>query len=85
MTGGNSGLGFETARALARRGARVVLACRNPEKASEAIARLRAENPRADVEAMALDLASLASVRAFASGLPRPARAPCTASSTTPA
>ncbi len=67
VTGGNSGLGFETARALAKRGARVVIACRNPEKASDAIARLRAENPQADVEAMALDLASLASVRAFAS------------------
>ena len=66
VTGGNSGLGFETTRALARRGARVVLACRNPEKAREAIARLHAENPRADVEGMALDLASLASVRAFA-------------------
>ena len=47
MTGGNSGLGFETTRALARRGARVVLACRSLEKAGEAIARLRAENPRA--------------------------------------
>ena len=66
VTGGNSGLGFETARALARRGARVVLACRNPEKAREAIAKLHAENPRADLEGMALDLASLASVRAFA-------------------
>jgi NAD(P)-dependent dehydrogenase (short-subunit alcohol dehydrogenase family) len=66
VTGGNSGLGFETARALARRGARVVIACRSLEKANQAIARLRAENPRADVEAMALDLASLASVRAFA-------------------
>ncbi len=66
VTGGNSGLGFETTRALARRGARVVLACRNPEKAREAMAKLHAENPRADVEGMALDLASLASVRAFA-------------------
>jgi len=44
----------------------VVIACRSPERASEAIARLRAENPRADVDALPLDLASLASVRAFA-------------------
>jgi len=71
VTGGNSGLGFETTRELARHGARVVLACRNPEKASAAIAGIRAENPRADVEAMALDLASLASVRAFASAFLR--------------
>jgi len=71
VTGGNSGLGFETTRALAKRGAHVVLACRSLEKANEAIARLRAENPRADVEAMALDLASLASVRTFASGFLR--------------
>jgi NAD(P)-dependent dehydrogenase (short-subunit alcohol dehydrogenase family) len=67
VTGGNSGLGFEATRELARHGARVVLACRNPEKASAAIAGIRAADPRADVEAMALDLASLASVRAFAS------------------
>jgi len=66
VTGGNSGLGFETARALARRGAHVVIACRSLERANQALARLRAENPRADVEAQALDLASLASVRAFA-------------------
>jgi NAD(P)-dependent dehydrogenase (short-subunit alcohol dehydrogenase family) len=67
VTGGNSGLGFETTRELARHGARVVLACRSLEKARAAIAELRAENPRAEVEAMALDLASLASVRSFAS------------------
>jgi NAD(P)-dependent dehydrogenase (short-subunit alcohol dehydrogenase family) len=67
VTGGNSGLGLEASRALARHGARVVLACRNPEKASAALAEIRAADPRADVEAMALDLASLASVRAFAS------------------
>lgn len=67
VTGGNSGLGYETTRELARHGARVVLACRSLEKAGTAIAGLRAENPRANVEAMALDLASLASVRSFAS------------------
>ena len=67
VTGGNSGLGFETARALARSGADVLIACRDPERADAAVARLRAGNPRGEVEAMALDLASLASVRAFAS------------------
>ncbi|HEY8153368.1 MAG TPA: oxidoreductase [Myxococcota bacterium] len=67
VTGGNSGLGLETTRELARHGARVVLACRSLEKARAAIGEVRAGSPRADVEAMALDLASLASVRAFAS------------------
>jgi len=67
VTGGNSGLGYQTARELARHGAHVLIACRNPEKARAAIERLRAESPGADVTAMALDLASLASVRSFAS------------------
>ena len=67
VTGGNSGLGYETTRELARHGARVVLACRSLEKARAAIAGIRGEIPRADIDAMALDLASLASVRSFAS------------------
>jgi len=66
VTGGNSGIGLEAAHALARRGARVVLACRDPEKARGAVAAIRADAPQASVEAMELDLASLASVRAFA-------------------
>jgi NAD(P)-dependent dehydrogenase (short-subunit alcohol dehydrogenase family) len=67
VTGANSGLGFEAARGLARRRARVVVACRSEQKALEAIARLRAESPGAQLESLPLDLASLASVRAFAS------------------
>jgi NAD(P)-dependent dehydrogenase (short-subunit alcohol dehydrogenase family) len=67
VTGANSGLGLETARVLARRGAHVVLACRNPEKARVAEREIAAAAPAPDaVEALALDLASLASVRAFA-------------------
>jgi NAD(P)-dependent dehydrogenase (short-subunit alcohol dehydrogenase family) len=66
ITGGNSGLGFETAKALAGAGARVLLACRDSEKAQEAIARIAARFPASRVEAVALDLASLASVRAAA-------------------
>ncbi len=66
ITGGNSGLGFEAARALAPRGAELVLACRDLSKAKAAIAEIEAEAPGAAVAAMQLDLASLASIRAFA-------------------
>ena len=67
VTGANSGLGFETARALARAGARVVLACRDPDRGAAAVQRLR-EEAGADVELAPLDLADLASVRTFAAG-----------------
>ena len=66
VTGGNSGLGLETARGLASRGAHVVIACRNASKAEGALGEIRKGQPSASVEAMSLDLASLASVRAFA-------------------
>ncbi|MBW2255631.1 MAG: SDR family NAD(P)-dependent oxidoreductase, partial [Deltaproteobacteria bacterium] len=69
VTGANSGIGFETARALALHGARVVLACRNPQKGEEAVARLRSESSEARVEFLQLDLSSLASVSDFASAL----------------
>lgn len=66
VTGGNSGIGFETSKELARKGARVILACRDLGKAKSAIDSIRNEVPGAQVEAMQLDLASLASVREFA-------------------
>ncbi len=66
VTGANSGLGFETATALAGAGARVVLACRDGVKGAEAVDRLRRAVPDADVEVGELDLADLASVRKFA-------------------
>ena len=47
VTGANSGIGFETARALVAHGARVVLACRNEDKAADAVARISADHPRA--------------------------------------
>ncbi|MFE3219521.1 oxidoreductase [Streptomyces antimycoticus] len=68
VTGANSGLGFVTARELARRGARVVLACRNEARGAEAAQRIRAQAPGARVEVAPLDLADLTSVRAFAAG-----------------
>ncbi|MCA9970722.1 MAG: SDR family oxidoreductase [Anaerolineales bacterium] len=66
VTGANSGLGFETARALARRGAHVVLACRSAARGETAVAAIRRETPTADLALQPLDLADLASVRAFA-------------------
>lgn len=72
VTGANSGLGFVTARELARRGARVVLACRSEERGAEARERLLRELPEAGArtELRPLDLGDLASVRAFAKELP---------------
>ncbi|MEU6080907.1 oxidoreductase [Streptomyces sp. NPDC047108] len=66
VTGSNSGIGYVTARELARRGARVVLACRNETRGKEAESHIRSELPQADVEFVHLDLADLASVRDFA-------------------
>ena len=66
VTGANSGLGYVTARELARRGARVVLACRSENRGTEAVGRLAAEVPGADVEFLRLDLGDLDSVREFA-------------------
>ena len=66
VTGANSGIGFETARSLAGRGARIILACRNPELGLLAAERIRQEYPGADVRFAALDLGNLSSVRAFA-------------------
>ena len=63
VTGSNSGLGEEAAGMLARHGATVVLACRNQSKAEAAAARMRAAGATGPLELVALDLASLASVR----------------------
>jgi NAD(P)-dependent dehydrogenase (short-subunit alcohol dehydrogenase family) len=65
VTGANCGLGLETARELARANAHVVLACRSVDRASTAIADIRADLPEASLEVVALDLASLASVASF--------------------
>ena len=65
VTGANSGIGFETARALAAKGARVVLACRSEERGRDAEVRLRERVPDADVRFHPLDLGSLAGIEAF--------------------
>ncbi|MGI8428203.1 MAG: oxidoreductase [Solirubrobacteraceae bacterium] len=69
VTGANSGLGLVTARELARAGASVVLACRSTAKGDRAATAIRALLPAADVSVAELDLADLASVRAFADRL----------------
>lgn len=64
VTGGNSGLGMETGRAMAAKGAHVVLAGRDQTKLDEAVAAIKAEIPDAAVETIICDLSSLDSVRA---------------------
>jgi retinol dehydrogenase 12 len=66
VTGGNSGIGKETAAALAGMNAHVIVAARNPAKAAAAVTELRDRAPDATIEHLPLDLASFASVRAFA-------------------
>lgn len=66
------GLGHFTALELARRGAQVVLAGRNPAKVEETVAAIRAEVPDAELAEVQLDLADLSSVRRAAAGIERP-------------
>lgn len=66
VTGANGGIGFCVALELARKGAQVVLACRDAERGEAAIERISAQVPGALVELSLVDLASLASVRAAA-------------------
>lgn len=69
VTGANTGLGFETARALAAHGATVVLAVRDVEKGKQAAARITGTTPDARLSVQELDLTSLESVRAAAADL----------------
>jgi NAD(P)-dependent dehydrogenase (short-subunit alcohol dehydrogenase family) len=66
VTGGNNGLGLQTAGVLAGRGAHVVLACRSTDKAGRAADQIKAATPGADVSVVRLDLASQSSVRSAA-------------------
>ena len=66
VTGGNSGIGYEAALALAGRDAQVILAVRNVDKGEEAARQIRQRHPQALVAVMELNLADLKSIAAFA-------------------
>ncbi len=65
VTGGNSGLGFESVKAFAEKGARTIMACRSLEKGDNARRKILDSVPAADIIVMELDLADLKSVQAF--------------------
>jgi NAD(P)-dependent dehydrogenase (short-subunit alcohol dehydrogenase family) len=69
ITGSNTGLGYETAAALAAKGAHVVIAVRNLDKGKDAAALIHKSSPNADVALQELDLTSLDSIRAAAEQL----------------
>lgn len=71
VTGGNSGIGWDTCEMLAGAGAKVILAARNAERGEAAVARIRAKHPDAEVSFAQIDLDSLASIRAFAERMNR--------------
>ncbi len=66
VTGANSGLGYETAKELSRKGAKVIMACRNPQRAEDAMNKIHDEIPEADLEFISLNLSSQKSVAGFA-------------------
>ena len=65
ITGANSGIGKETTRALAKKGATIIMACRNLEKAEPVCEMIQTESKNPNIEVMKLDLASLKSIRNF--------------------
>lgn len=69
VTGANSGLGYQISRALAEKGAKVIMACRNLDKGARALRSIIDGNPAVVPDLQALDLADLASVSAFAERL----------------
>ena len=69
VTGASSGLGQETARVLASRGASIIMAVRSPERGEVAAAAIKSTIPDAKLDIRQVDLASLASVRGFADGV----------------
>ena len=66
VTGANTGIGYDTARVLAQRGAKVLIGCRTEERALAAISKIKEETPDADLKWIELDLADLSSIKAAA-------------------
>ncbi len=66
VTGANTGLGYETALGLAKKGIKIIMACRNLDKARAAKDKILKEVPETELEVLELDLAKLKSVRQFA-------------------
>jgi NAD(P)-dependent dehydrogenase (short-subunit alcohol dehydrogenase family) len=66
VTGGNSGLGFESAKAFAKKGAEVIIACRSLEKGEDAKSEILVQNPNSKIKVMELDLMDLNSIKNFA-------------------
>ena len=69
VTGANAGLGFETAKVLAARGAHIVLACRDKDRAAAAMDHIRADTPGAELSFQPLDLADLDHVKDAAAAI----------------
>ncbi len=66
ITGANSGIGYEAAKEFARKGAQIILASRNLDKAQSALSQIQSDLPETKAEILKLDLASLKSIRQFA-------------------
>lgn len=69
VTGSNSGIGKETVKELASRGAKVIMAVRNLEKGRKAMTDIKQSAPNADIEVRQLDLSDLASIRKFTASI----------------
>jgi NAD(P)-dependent dehydrogenase (short-subunit alcohol dehydrogenase family) len=75
VTGANSGIGFEMSRALAGKGAEVIMACRSMQRGEDALQKILEEQPGANITLIQLDLADLSSVRRFVEVFKQRARA----------
>ena len=65
VTGGNAGIGFGTVKGLASKGATVIIASRNQDRVSEAVAKVKKLQPTANVEGLVLDISSFSSIDRF--------------------
>ena len=65
ITGANTGIGYETALELAKRNARVILACRDSKKGQEAVDKIKEESKNDNIELELLNLGSLKSIKDF--------------------